>query len=80
MNKPTEIKIIIVFFGVILGALIGFFGPFIFCMVYDYLNPPAGNGGGMGAIGWLFWFVTIPVCPVITPIVLLQLYKMKRSN
>ena len=80
MNKSTEIKIIIVFFGIILGALIGFFGPYLFCVVHDYLNPPVGNGGGMAAIGWIFWLVTIPVCPILTPIVLLKLYEMKRSK
>ncbi|WP_298860010.1 hypothetical protein [uncultured Gimesia sp.] len=46
-----------VLIGIVLGAVIGFYGTFYFCVMMD---GGASQGGFVGA-GWAFLFFTIPI-------------------
>lgn len=49
-----------------LGALAGFYlgstGVYEACVMIDKIQYPDGvpTGGGLIAVGWLFWYITIP--------------------
>ncbi len=49
--------------GVIIGLLLGSFGVFYACILLDKIMYPNGvpTGGGFGAVGWIFLFITVPV-------------------
>ena len=45
--------------GVVAGGLLGFFGPFYFCVVVDWLRD-AGPGNSIGGGMWVLCFFTVP--------------------
>ncbi len=58
------IKILFALIGLIAGGMFGLFGVYYLCVFIDYLNPPK-PGAGMGSIGWVFTFVTVPLFAII---------------
>ncbi|AYN67384.1 hypothetical protein D1013_08400 [Euzebyella marina] len=63
MNKTFRILIMLtlIFVGVILGGILGFYGLFWICQYLDGQEAErAASGGGYVAVGWIFLFVTIP--------------------
>jgi len=59
----TFLPILTGIIGAIIGSLLGSIGVFYVCVLFDKINYPNGvpAGGGLIAIGWIFWFFTIPL-------------------
>ncbi len=60
--------------GLIAGAVLGFYGTFYLCTVYDSYYPPSSSGGGMGVIGWIYILISIPIGAMIGGIISLLIY------
>jgi hypothetical protein len=68
------IILLVLVLGLIAGGYIGFYGMLYISQVYDYYNPPTSPGGGLGAVGWIFTFITIPLGAMIGGILSLLIY------
>ena len=51
--------------GALFGTIISFLGVFLFCLVFDELNPPENPHGGLGTVGWIFVPFIAPVLAII---------------
>ena len=51
--------------GALFGTVISFFGVFLFCLVFDKLNPPENPHGGLGTVGWIFIPFVAPILAII---------------
>lgn len=70
--------------GAFLGLLLGSMGVYYLCVWLDQLSYPEGvpPGGGLSSVGWVFWFVTIPLGTIFGGIggFFLAFFRIKRRK